>query len=63
MINSELGQAGFKIGIFLVVASGLMSLITDKGTAEHVISLFTLLIGVLLMVVITILVRSGRKLP
>ena len=61
MIDSNMGQAGFRIGIFLVVTAGFLALVTDEGTAEHVISILTLIMGLLFTLIIIILVRLGQR--
>jgi hypothetical protein len=61
MIDSNLGYAGFRIGLFVVVTSGLLAWFTEPETAAHVISLFTLIIGLLFTLIIVILVKIGQK--
>ena len=61
MIDSKLGLAGFKLGMFLFILSGLMVLVTDKGTAEHAISVLTLLISLAFLIAIAVLARIGRR--
>lgn len=60
MIGSELGHAAFRIGTYIVLISGLLTWFTDSGTPGHVISQFTLIIGVVFLVIIAILVRLKR---
>ena len=61
MIDSNIGQAGFRIGMFVVLISGGLTWLTESGTAAHVISLFTLLIGLAFLLIIVVLVRIGRR--
>jgi hypothetical protein len=61
MIDRNIGYAGFRIGIFVVMLSGLLVLLTEPETAAHVISQFTLIIGLIFTMIIVILVRIGRK--
>ncbi len=61
MIGSELGHAAFRIGMYLVVVAGLLTWFTDSGTPGNVISQFTLILGILFLIIVTILVRIGRK--
>lgn len=61
MIDTNIGYAGFRIGMFVVIMSGLLAWFTEPETAAHVISLFTLIIGLLFTLIIIILVRIGQK--
>ncbi|MCA9964825.1 MAG: hypothetical protein KC423_11295 [Anaerolineales bacterium] len=61
MIGSELGHAAFRIGMYLVVVAGLLTWFTETGTPGNAISQFTLILGILFLVIVTILVRVGRK--
>ncbi|MCA9994822.1 MAG: hypothetical protein KDE56_03675 [Anaerolineales bacterium] len=61
MIGSELGHAAFRIGMYLVVVAGLLTWFTDSGTPGNAISQFTLILGILFLIIVTILVRIGRK--
>lgn len=61
MIGSEIGQAAFRIGMYIVVVSGLLTWFTEPGTSAHVISLFTLIIGLLFLLIIAILVRTNQR--
>ena len=61
MIGSELGHAAFRIGMYLVVVAGLLTWFTENGTPGNAISQFTLILGILFLVIVTILVRVGRK--
>lgn len=61
MIDSNFGQAGFRIGIYVVLMAGLLTLLTESGTSARIISIFTLLIGLVFLLIIIILVRIGRR--
>lgn len=61
MIGSDLGHAAFRLGMYIVVVAGLLTWFTDSGTPGKVISQFTLIIGIVFLVIVTILVRFGRK--
>jgi len=61
MIDSNIGQAGFRIGMFVVLIAGILTWLTESGTAAHVISLFTLLMGLIFLLIIIVLVRIGRR--
>jgi hypothetical protein len=57
----ELGKAGFRIGFMIVVPSFLLMFFVDPGTAEYAITLFTLVMGVVFLVVVTLLVLYTRR--
>jgi hypothetical protein len=56
-----MGQAGFRIGIFLCVMSGFFIFLTEKGSAEHVVSILTFIMGLVFTIVIIILVRLEQR--
>ena len=60
MIDSNFGRAGFRIGTYIVLVSGILSLLTESGTSAHVISVMTLIMGLIFLLIIIILVRIGR---
>ena len=39
MISPEIGRVWFQVAVFIIVASGALALVTQAGTAEHVISM------------------------
>jgi hypothetical protein len=61
MISSEIGQAAFRIGMYIVVVAGLLTWFTEPGTSAHVISLFTLIIGLVFLLIIAVLVRTNQR--
>jgi hypothetical protein len=61
MIDSSLGRAAFRIGFYVTFMAGLLSLVTQAGSAERAISVLTFVIGLIFLVVITILVRFGSR--
>jgi hypothetical protein len=60
-MNPEAGQAWFRIATMITLVSAALVYLTEPGTAERVVSVLTLLIGLLFIGVIVILVR--RKPP
>lgn len=60
MLDSQLGHAAFRIGFYLAFVSGLLSLLTQPGTAERVISVLTFVISLLFLIMVVVLVRIGR---
>jgi hypothetical protein len=57
----ELGRAGFRIGIIIVVPSLFLLFFLDPGTAEYVITLVTLVMGVVFLAAVTLLVLYSRR--
>jgi hypothetical protein len=57
MLTPQLGQAAFRIVSFLVVVSLGLLLILDHQSAEFIVALITLIIGLIFAVVIIVLVR------
>jgi hypothetical protein len=60
-MNPEAGQAWFRIAMMLTVVSVALVILTEPGSAERVMSMITLLIGLLFIGIIVVLVR--RKKP
>lgn len=56
-----LGQAGFRIGMFVLLSSGAMLLVLDRGTAEHSLMVFTFALGVVFTLFVSIVVRLGKR--
>jgi hypothetical protein len=59
-MNPEAGQAWFRIAMMLTLVSALLVYLTEPGTAERVVSVITLLTGLLFIGIIIILVRRKR---
>jgi hypothetical protein len=57
----ELGRAGLRIGFLIVVPSLFLMFFLDPGTAEYVITLLTLVMGVVFLVAVTLLVLYSRR--
>ncbi len=53
----EIGQAGFRIGIFLTLMAGGMLLMLEPGTPEFSITVVTLGIGLAFIGVVILLIR------
>jgi hypothetical protein len=60
-MSSSLGQAAFRLGVFIVLVAGGLLLFEEPGTAEHAITQITLLIGLAFLAVVIALVRFGRR--
>ncbi len=61
LMDSNLGRAGFRIGVFVTLMSGGLLLLLERGTAEYVLMQFTLFMGLIFLAVIIFLVRLSRR--
>ena len=59
-MNPEAGQAWFRIATMLTVVSAALVFFTEPDSAERVMSVITLLIGLLFIGIIIVLVRRKR---
>ena len=60
-MNPEAGQAWFRIAMMITLVSAALVYFTEPETVERVVSVLTLLIGLLFIGIIVVLVR--RKGP
>lgn len=61
MINPQAGQAAFRIAFLMVGVSAAMVFVLTPGTAEYIVSVVTLILGLVFMGIIFVLVRvAGR---
>ena len=56
-----LGRAAFHIGLYIAFVAGALLLFLDKGTAEYVITQFSLGIGLVYLLFVVILVQWGKS--
>lgn len=56
-----LGRAAFHIGFYIAFVAGALLLFLEKGTAEYVITQFTLAVGLVYLVLVVILVQWGKR--
>jgi hypothetical protein len=62
-MSSDLGQAAFRLGFFIVFVSGMLLFFVERGSAEQMITIFTLVIGLVFLAVVAILVRFAQRPP
>jgi hypothetical protein len=60
-MSPEIGLAGFRIGSFMVIVSGVLLFFLTPGTPEHTITVVTLLIGIIFMLIIAAFVLIARR--
>lgn len=58
-MNSALGLAWFRIAVFITLVSSVLLFVLTPGSAEFIISVATLAVGVIFIAVIAFLVRRG----
>ena len=60
LINPDAGRAWFRIAMTITLVSVALIFLTAPGTAERIVSVITLLIGLLFIGTIIVLVRRNR---
>jgi len=60
-MSSALGQAGFRIGVFILMTSGLLLLVLERRTAEFVLMAAMFGCSSLFLVVLAVFVRLLPK--
>jgi hypothetical protein len=60
-MSSALGQAGFRIGVFVALTSGLLLLVVDRGSAEFVLMVGAFGCASVFLAVLAVLVRFLPK--
>lgn len=60
-MNPEAGRAWFRVAIFITLVGGALAVFTKPGTAEFVMSVASLLLGLAFIGVIAFLVRRGSR--
>jgi len=61
LMNPEAGRAWFRIAVTITLVSGVLVYFTEPGTAERVVSVITLIIGLLFMGTIIVLIRRDQS--
>jgi hypothetical protein len=60
-MNPEAGRAWFRIAVTITLVSAVLVLVTKSGTAERVVSVITLIIGLLFIGTIVVLIRRDQS--
>ena len=60
-MNPEAGRAWFRIAVTITLMSAVSVYLTEPGTAERVVSVITLMIGLLFIGTIIVLVRRNQS--
>ena len=59
-MNPDIGRAWFRIAITITLVSAVLVYLTEPGTAERVVSVITLLLGLLFIGTIIVLIRRNQ---
>lgn len=60
VMNPDAGRAWFRIATTITVLSAVLVFLTEPGTAERVVSVITLLIGLIFIGTIILLIRRDQ---
>jgi len=60
-MNPDAGRAWFRIAMTITLVSAVLVYVTEPGTAERIVSIITLLIGLLFSGTIIVLVRRDHS--
>ena len=62
-MDSGIGKAGFHMAFYIVFVSGVLLFFLERNSAEFVITLFSFVIGLIFLGVITVWVRDSQRKP
>ncbi len=60
-MTPEVGKAWFQIALFIIIVSCFLVFATARDSAEFVISVTSLIIGLLLLAIVIIMVRRSNQ--
>ena len=60
-MNPDAGRAWFRIAVMITLVSAVLVYATKSGTAERVVSVITLIIGLLFIGTIIVLIRRDQS--
>lgn len=61
MIGPELGRFAFRLAMVIVAPALVLLLFLQPGTAEHSVTVLTLIIGLIFLTGVTLLVRRSLR--
>ncbi|HQV70296.1 MAG TPA: hypothetical protein PLJ62_08980 [Thermoflexales bacterium] len=56
-MNPQLGKAWFQVGVFITIVSVILLFVLQPKTAEYVITVLSLIIGLALMALVIIAIK------
>ena len=60
-MNPELGQAWFRIALFITLVSAALLLIVQPGTAEFVMTVASLVVGLVFVGIVVFMVKRSNR--
>lgn len=60
-MSPELGQAWFRIAVFITLVSAILIFFQVPGSAEFVVSVMSFVVGLVFIAVIAIVVRRSNR--
>jgi hypothetical protein len=60
LVNPDAGRAWFRIATTITLVSAVLVFLTEPGTAERVVTVITLLLGLLFIGTIVLLIRRNH---
>ncbi len=60
-MSPQMGQAAFRIAVFLIVGALLLLPFQTRGTAEYIITLLTLGVGLFMAALIVIIIKRSNR--
>jgi NADH:ubiquinone oxidoreductase subunit 4 (subunit M) len=60
-MNPELGQAWFRIALFITLVSGILIFIEPRDSAEFVISVASFVVGLIFIGIIVVVTRRSIR--
>ncbi len=57
MISPQMGQAAFRLGMFITLVAGVLAVVTDTGTAEKSVSILMFVVGIAFLAFVAYLAR------
>lgn len=60
MLSPEAGKMWFRIAVFIVIVAGILLPFQKAGSAEFVITVLTLVMGVLFVIFLAVIARRSR---
>lgn len=58
---SAIGQAGLRIGMFVLITSGVLLFVLERDSAEYALMLFTFALGLIFTILVAIWVRWSQR--
>ena len=60
-MSPDAGQAWFRLGVFLVLMSLIILPFQRRESAEFVVTVLALLVGLLMLVIVTVIIKLSNR--